>query len=82
MHFERFRPDPNWQPSGLDMGRRRALVGISGVFVAAMAPNSGASTRHPAGPRLSSCGGRIKFERSHLASKPDSESGLRGTAAT
>ena len=29
-------PSPSWQPSGIDVGRRRALVGLSGFVVAAM----------------------------------------------
>ena len=31
-------PSPSWQPSQIDVGRRRALVGLSGVVVAAMGP--------------------------------------------
>jgi protocatechuate 3,4-dioxygenase beta subunit len=31
-------PSPTWQPSRIDVGRRRALVGLSGVVVAAMGP--------------------------------------------
>jgi protocatechuate 3,4-dioxygenase beta subunit len=32
--------DPWWQPSGIDAGRRRALIGLSGVFIAAMGATS------------------------------------------
>ena len=28
--------DPWWQPSGIDIGRRRALIGLSGIVVAAV----------------------------------------------
>jgi protocatechuate 3,4-dioxygenase beta subunit len=31
---------PSWQPSGIDTGRRRALIGLSGVFIAAMGATS------------------------------------------
>jgi protocatechuate 3,4-dioxygenase beta subunit len=31
-------PSPSWQPSRIDVGRRRALIGLSGVVVAAMSP--------------------------------------------
>ena len=30
------RPEPSWRPSRIDIGRRRALIGLSGVVVAAM----------------------------------------------
>lgn len=37
MHdIEGRRPGPFWQPSGIDIGRRRALVGLSGIVLAAM----------------------------------------------
>src|SRR5687767_15635221 len=29
-------PSPSWQPSRIDIGRRRALVGLSGILAAAM----------------------------------------------
>ena len=29
-------PSPTWQPSRIDVGRRRALIGLSGIVVAAM----------------------------------------------
>jgi protocatechuate 3,4-dioxygenase beta subunit len=29
-------PSPTWQPSRIDIGRRRALIGLSGIVVAAM----------------------------------------------
>ena len=29
-------PSPSWQPSRIDVGRRRALIGLSGIVVAAM----------------------------------------------
>jgi protocatechuate 3,4-dioxygenase beta subunit len=32
----RQRTDPWWQPSGIDIGRRRTLVGLSGLVLAAM----------------------------------------------
>ena len=31
-------PSPSWQPSRIDVGRRRALIGLSGVVVAAASP--------------------------------------------
>ena len=31
------RPEPWWQPSGIDAGRRRALLGLSGLLMTAMA---------------------------------------------
>jgi protocatechuate 3,4-dioxygenase beta subunit len=34
------RTDPSWQPSRLDVGRRRALIGLSGVVMAAMGTTS------------------------------------------
>src|SRR5206468_514608 len=34
--IDRQRAGPWWQPSGIDLGRRRALVGLSGLVVAAM----------------------------------------------
>ena len=27
---------PSWRPSAIDVGRRRALVGLSGIILAAM----------------------------------------------
>ena len=36
MENPRPRTDPWWQPSGIDIGRRRALVGVSGLVLAAM----------------------------------------------
>ena len=37
MEPERMEPTvPSWQPSRIDMGRRRALIGLSGIVVAAM----------------------------------------------
>jgi protocatechuate 3,4-dioxygenase beta subunit len=30
------RPQPSWQPGGVDLGRRRALIGLSGLVVSAM----------------------------------------------
>ena len=30
------RPEPSWQPSRVDVGRRRALIGLSGLVVSAM----------------------------------------------
>jgi protocatechuate 3,4-dioxygenase beta subunit len=30
------RPEPSWQPATIDIGRRQALVGLSGILVAAM----------------------------------------------
>ena len=29
-------PQPSWQPSGVDAGRRRALIGLSALVVSAM----------------------------------------------
>src|SRR6478735_2099936 len=29
---------PSWQPSGIDIGRRRAIVGLSGIVMAGMSP--------------------------------------------
>jgi protocatechuate 3,4-dioxygenase beta subunit len=49
MDREQIRPDPHWQPSGLDLGRRRALVGMSGLFVAAM--TGGAARTQAQAPR-------------------------------
>ena len=37
---------PSWQPSAIDVGRRRALVGLSGIILAAM---HATSARAPAG---------------------------------
>src|SRR5688572_16159138 len=34
--IDRHQVGPSWQPSGIDIGRRRALVGLSGVVMAAM----------------------------------------------
>ena len=34
--IDRLQAGPWWQPSGIDVGRRRALVGLSGLVVAAM----------------------------------------------
>ena len=31
-------PEPSWQPSRIDVGRRRALISLSGIVVAAMGP--------------------------------------------
>src|SRR5688572_5853337 len=31
-------PSPSWQPSGIDAGRRRALIGLSGLLVTAIGP--------------------------------------------
>ena len=36
MGIDRGHTDPWWQPSGVDIGRRRALVGLSGIVMAAM----------------------------------------------
>ena len=36
MGIDRGHTDPWWQPSGIDIGRRRALVGLSGIVMAAM----------------------------------------------
>jgi hypothetical protein len=33
---DRQQMSPTWQPSGIDIGRRRALVGLSGLVMAAM----------------------------------------------
>jgi protocatechuate 3,4-dioxygenase beta subunit len=30
------RPDPSWQPSTVDIGRRAALIGLSGIIVSAV----------------------------------------------
>jgi protocatechuate 3,4-dioxygenase beta subunit len=30
------RPEPSWQPSRVDVGRRRALIGLSGILVATL----------------------------------------------
>jgi protocatechuate 3,4-dioxygenase beta subunit len=38
MDTEQQRTGPWWQPSGIDIGRRRALVGLSGLVMAAMSP--------------------------------------------
>jgi protocatechuate 3,4-dioxygenase beta subunit len=34
--IDRHQVGPSWQPSGIDIGRRRALVGLSGIVMAAM----------------------------------------------
>jgi protocatechuate 3,4-dioxygenase beta subunit len=34
--IDRQQEGPSWQPSGVDIGRRRALVGLSGLVMAAM----------------------------------------------
>jgi protocatechuate 3,4-dioxygenase beta subunit len=34
--IDRHRISPSWQPSGIDIGRRRALVGLSGILMAGM----------------------------------------------
>ena len=34
------RREPWWQPSGIDVGRRRAMVGLSGLLIAAMHPTT------------------------------------------
>ena len=36
MNSNQQRTGPWWQPSGIDIGRRRALVGVSGLVLAAM----------------------------------------------
>src|SRR4030095_12580165 len=33
---DRHEAGPSWQPSGIDIGRRRALAGLSGLVMAAM----------------------------------------------
>jgi len=30
------RPEPSWQPSRVDVGRRRALIGLSGLVISAV----------------------------------------------
>jgi protocatechuate 3,4-dioxygenase beta subunit len=34
--IDRHQVGPSWQPSGIDIGRRRALAGLSGLVIAAM----------------------------------------------
>ena len=47
MHMDRPRSEPWWQPSSIDIGRRRALAGLSGLVLAAMGPRP-ASAQSPA----------------------------------
>ncbi|HEY9466476.1 MAG TPA: hypothetical protein VIR54_25445 [Vicinamibacterales bacterium] len=40
---DRQQMSPTWQPSGIDIGRRRALVGLSGLVMAAMSTRAAAA---------------------------------------
>ena len=36
MSADRRQAEPSWEPSGIDVGRRRALIGLSGLLMTAM----------------------------------------------
>ena len=47
IHEREARPEPLWQPSAVDVGRRQALIGLSGLLVATLGVDRASAAQAP-----------------------------------